>query len=478
MNKPYLAGGRGRIAAVVALSTSLALLSACGGDSSSRRGGGGPDFPAGAIFLNADDLTTSAKEALINIESGDVIVFPDGEFQIEDTLSLINANGVSNITLRGYGRERTVLDFSDSSGGDGLYIEGISNITIRDLTVIEAANNAIKLKDVDGIHIHHTGTEWRGELNEENGAYGLYPVESRNILIEHSYVRGSADAGIYVGQSQNIVVRHNEAVENVAGIEIENSTNADVYNNIARGNTGGVLIFDLPIGNGIYGSTVRVFNNEVFSNNTDNFANQSSNPAGVHIVPPGTGVIVLATRDVEIYNNMIDDHDGSAVIVTSYLIASDTPEPAIADGFRSVPRNVYVHDNNIGGYANDPRGDLMQMVIMAFDHLGGIPAILYDGMGEAVANNEMMGPAFSEVPFAADGSDNVCVQNNGDVSVGYLFTPGMTIDPADIQPLPGKANGNSTALNCSQPRLPASSATINGVEYGCGIDDHSAACAL
>src|SRR5690606_5126012 len=194
MNKPYLAGGRGRIAAVVALSTSLALLSACGGDSSSRRGGStGPSFPADAIFLDADDLTTSAKEALITIESGDVIVFPDGEFQIDDTLSLINASGVSNITLRGYGRERTVLDFSASSGGDGIYIEGVSNVTIQDLTVIEAANNAIKLKGVDGIHIHHTGTEWRGELNQDNGAYGLYPVESSNILIEHRYVRGSAD---------------------------------------------------------------------------------------------------------------------------------------------------------------------------------------------------------------------------------------------------------------------------------------------
>jgi parallel beta-helix repeat protein len=478
MNKPYLAGGRGRVAAVVALSTSLALLSACGGDSSSRRGGGGPTFPADAIFLDAEDLTTSAKEALINIESGDVIVFPDGEFAIEDTLSLINATGVSNVTLRGYGRERTVLDFSDSSGGDGIYIEGVSNVTIRDLTVIEAANNAIKLKGVDGIHIHHTGTEWRGELNEENGAYGLYPVESSNILIEHSYVRGSADAGIYVGQSQNIVVRHNEAVENVAGIEIENSTNADVYNNVARGNTGGVLIFDLPIGNGIYGSTVRVFNNEVFSNNTDNFANQSSNPAGVHIVPPGTGVIVLATRDVEIYNNLIDDHDGSAVIVSSYMIASQTPEPAIADGFRSVPRNVSVHDNNIGSFANDPRGELMEDVILAFSMFGGIPAILYDGLGEAIANDATLGPVFSEAPFANDGSDNVCAQNNGAVSVGYLYSPGMAFNPATLDPMPGKGVGNNSLINCSQPRLPAASATINGVEYGCGIDDNSEACAL
>ena len=59
-------------------------------------------------------------------------------------------------------------------------------------------------------------------------------------------MKGASDAGIYVGQSRNIVVRRNQVEFNVAGIEIENSTDADVYDNMATNNTGGILVFNLP----------------------------------------------------------------------------------------------------------------------------------------------------------------------------------------------------------------------------------------
>jgi parallel beta-helix repeat protein len=57
---------------------------------------------------------------------------------------------------------------------------------------------------------------------------------------------GASDAGIYVGQSKHIIVRNSKAYQNVAGIEIENSWYADVYENEAFNNTGGILVFDLP----------------------------------------------------------------------------------------------------------------------------------------------------------------------------------------------------------------------------------------
>jgi hypothetical protein len=43
-----------------------------------------------------------------------------------------------------------------------------------------------------------------------------------------------------LGQSQNIIVKNSRAEFNVAGIEIENSYFADVFNNIATNNTGGI----------------------------------------------------------------------------------------------------------------------------------------------------------------------------------------------------------------------------------------------
>lgn len=51
---------------------------------------------------------------------------------------------------------------------------------------------------------------------------------------------GASDAGIYVRQSRDVIVRNSRAEFNVAGIEIENTVNADVYGNTATNNTGGI----------------------------------------------------------------------------------------------------------------------------------------------------------------------------------------------------------------------------------------------
>ena len=110
--------------------------------------------------------------------------------------------------------------------------------------------------------------EWNGPAGPKttNGAYGIYPVKSKNVLIEDSASIGASDAGIYVGQSQNVIVRRNRAEKNVAGIEIENTINADVYENTATGNTGGILVFNMP-NLPQPGQSTRVFNNKSIDNN-------------------------------------------------------------------------------------------------------------------------------------------------------------------------------------------------------------------
>lgn len=476
------------------------LLAGCGGSSDSNDG---PTFPVGAIMLPAENLTQAAKEAFINAESGDVIVFPEGRFELADTLTFDgdpdgDGSSLQGITILGYGKDDTILDFAASAGGDGLFIQNGVDVTIKNLGVYEAANNAIKLKDTNGIHIKSVATVWEGELNEENGAYGLYPVECENILIEDSYVRGSADAGVYVGQSSHIVVRRNTAVENVAGIEIENSVNADVYDNVATGNTGGILVFDLPIGNERYGSTVRVFDNDITANNTTNFANSSDFAAGVHIVPPGTGVILLSSSDVEVYHNTIADHDTTSVTITSYFIADEqlnyanpTYTDIIDDGWEPVPRNVSIHDNQISNSGTNPRGDLIEDIILGYQ-AGGVtvPAILYDGIGELLANAGADSTT-TGAPFAAE--DAICARDNGGVSHGQIYLTDPTdpdafdtTDPQNPVPAPQLLYEAAQAeiLACDQPhgRLPASSATIAGQAYGCGSaetgDSSAASCNL
>lgn len=203
-------------------------------------------LPSDAIFIapaasNGDNITDDINLAIFNaFTSGNTdatFVLPKGTFIVDDTITITNGNG---LTLTGYGINETKLDFtSATSADDAIRFEGGVDLTIRDFGVYEAKKNGIKIVGANGVHIAYNATVWEGALDNGNGAYGLYPLNSSNILIEDSYARGSADAGIYVGQSSNIVVRRNIAKENVAGIEIENSFNADVYDNLAVGNTGG-----------------------------------------------------------------------------------------------------------------------------------------------------------------------------------------------------------------------------------------------
>lgn len=439
--------------------------------------------PDNAIYIDAGpELTERIQEAFINADNDAVIVLPEGRHTLTHTLLFdgdVDGDGafVQNITIKGMGQEKTQLDFSQAESGDGIFVQNARNIQITDLSVLEAKNNGIKLKNTNGIILDRVSAIWEGEVGPDNGAYGLYPVECQNILIQNSYVRGSADAGIYVGQSEYIVVRNSIAELNVAGIEIENSRFADVYQNTVFDNTGGVLVFDLPIGNHKYGSSVRVFDNHIYRNNTHNFANASSNPAGVHIVPPGTGVILLATSEVEVFNNRIEDHDSLAVAISSFHIAEPDiiqfvshyaqPGQAISDGWRATPRAIYVHDNQIQNTGAAPNGKLIKDIITAYQGAHqAFPHILYDGLGETLANTgAAMTLGLKEQAFAADGSDNVCVNNSTQASIGQLYHQTPEAPSLQYEARQGQL------LKCELTALPVHTVTFNGQQHGCGVDD-------
>lgn len=81
----------------------------------------------------------------------------------------------------------------------------------------EASKNGIKADGVEGIIMRDVSTVWmevpraRDENGNLRGTYGIYPVKSQNVLIEDTWSYGSADAGIYVGQTIGAVIRRNVA---------------------------------------------------------------------------------------------------------------------------------------------------------------------------------------------------------------------------------------------------------------------------
>jgi parallel beta-helix repeat protein len=286
------------------------------------------------------------------------------------------------------------------------------DVLLMDFGVRNTKGDGIKSKGADQIIYRYLTVEWTGGPDEANGAYGVYPVESKNVLVENVTVRAASDAGIYVGQSENIIVRNSVVEYNVAGIEIENSMNADVYGNIARNNTGGILVFDLPDLPVSGGNSTRIFDNEIIENNTRNFA-----PAGniVASVPSGTGVIVMANRNVHVFDNNFDNNRSAHVLVMSYSL------PFTDERYNPLPRDLVLRDNTYGAGGNDPQGDLTPLAAA----LGGqLPPIVWDGVdrwgeGEAQAVNL----AVQEVPEV------------GFISLGLGKYP---IDPAAMTPSPDR----------------------------------------
>ncbi|QUL36448.1 parallel beta-helix domain-containing protein [Erythrobacter sp. JK5] len=305
------------------------------------------------------------QEALILAGPGDEIVLEAGRFALTDGLSL----DVDGVTVRGAGMNASVLDFTNQQGsGEGLLVTS-DDVTLRDFAVENAKGDGIKSKGADRIVYHAIRVEWTNGPDASNGAYGIYPVEARDILVQDSYVRGASDAGIYVGQSENIIVRRNRVVENVAGIEIENSNHAEVTENLATRNTGGILVFDLPSLPRVGGGSVLVARNAVIDNNTDNFAPEGNIVASV---PAGTGVMVMANKGVIIRENALVNNATSHVMLIAYT------QPYEDERYQPRPVDVVIAGNVYGSGGNAP--DFAGGGMLAAAMGGALPPVLTDGL--------------------------------------------------------------------------------------------------
>lgn len=357
-----------------------------------------------SIVLTAQsDFENNLLEQLINAEDGATISLPAGNYSMNGSLWL---DGKNKITIKGAGINKTIITFKDQTeGAEGMKVTDCTNIVLSDFTVQDSKGDLIKAQNVDGISFLNVKTEWTGKPDKKNGAYGLYPVQCQNVMIDGCVAIGASDAGVYVGQSDKIVVKNSKAINNVAGIEIENSTNADVFDNEAYGNTGGILVFDLPGLIKKKGGNVRVFKNNIHDNNYKNFA-----PKGniVGQVPPGTGVMILATSDVQVYDNEIVNNRSFGLSIASYYITENKINDNEYDPY---PYKIFVHDNNFVSSKKKPTFKNKLAALIRLKYKKTTPSILFDGITD-------------ESHFNEDGSRKpgyeICFKNNKNGTFGNL----------------------------------------------------------
>lgn len=378
-----------------------------------------------------DQLRLALEEA----QPGDVIEIPAGIHYFTRSLTL----NTSGITLRGAGLNDSVLSFRDQiAGAEGLLVTG-SDFTIEDLAIEDTVGDALKVNGGSNIVIRRVRAEWTRGPHPDNGAYGIYPVQTENTLIDSVVAIGASDAGIYVGQSRNVIVRNSFAEYNVAGIEVENTVGADVYGNLARNNTGGILVFnmpDLPMA----GHSTRVFDNDITDNNTANFGTPGS---AVASVPAGTGIIVNSNDKVEIFDNRIGNNNTANVIISSLFSAEYTAERGTDSSFDPYPEIIYLYANRFepGGRAPD-RAALDTLRRQAFGEDGRLPDIIWDGVVDASKAAEA---GQSPQQYA------LCIDNPG-----ATF---MNVDAANDYRNPST---DLTPHACQHPRLAAVELNLGG----------------
>jgi len=409
---------KGKLVGFVATLCGMALLSACN------------QSPA--------NFQKQLQEQLIKAKAGDVIEIPEGKFQLDRTLSLT----ADKVTIRGKGMDKSVLSFAgQKEGGSGLLVKA-NDFVIEDVAIEDTAGDGLTIHGGTNVTVRRVRVEWTRGANPENGPYAIYPTECKNVLVEDSIAKGAADAGFYIGQSDYVVMRRNRAEYNVDGYEVENSQHVDVYDNVATRNTGGLGVFNLPGLPKQGGKFVRVFGNQIYENNTANFAPKSL--GAIYHLPSGTGMYVMAINNVEVFHNKIHDNNTTNI----YVIEYNTGLGEIKDArYRPYTELVYLHDNEIsgGGKSPDVRQDDVKALSAA---LGGpLPDVLYDGV------------VAPEIRAARKGTNpaQICISNNGAFSfLNFDGGNGFKHPVHDLKPYQCSLEPQQAVVI---PQLPATSAS-------------------
>ena len=352
--------------------------------------------PKAPAPLSAENIQAELQKRLITAQEGEEIILPEGHFSFQRSISL---NDTPGVTIRGAGKGKTILSFKDQiEGAEGMLIKNVKGLTLEGFTVADSKGDAIKVQDCSDVVMRDLETTWTSGKLATNGAYGLYPVSSTNVLLEQCEASFAMDAGIYVGQSTNVIVRDNYVHDNVAGLEIENTINGEVYKNIARGNTGGMLIFDMPDLPQANGDRIKFYDNVMEDNNGENFA-----PAGmvVSTIPPGSGMIIMSHSNIEMYNNTIKGHKTLGIAINSWLF---TGIPYKANEFDPFATNIHIHDNVIEGVEGntDVTTDFGKLITQVLDNTAY--DIIIDGIFKPGSAQENGAPS------------SYCFSNNGNIS--------------------------------------------------------------
>ncbi|HLK12530.1 MAG TPA: right-handed parallel beta-helix repeat-containing protein [Candidatus Binatia bacterium] len=182
-----------------------------------------------------------------------------------------------------------------------------------------------------------------GNTAQHNDTYAIFPVRSSNGRMTRNMGKSTlTDACIYVGQDDHIVVDHNRATDCQIGLQIENSTNIRMRDNVSTGNTAGMIVDILN------GRQVKVVSDNVVSGNRlldNNRPNSAPEGADTHDILPGIGLVVDGAQRTTVSNNVFRGNTLAGMTIVPFCL--DRADVCSAGPLDIVPDpgdNRFVHN--------------------------------------------------------------------------------------------------------------------------------------
>ena len=163
-----------------------------------------PVGPGDDGVLDVPAEFATIQEAVDAAAEGDLVLIAPGTYAEAVDVT------TDDLTIRGLDRDGVVLD-GEFELDNGIRVLGANGVAIENLTAINYTNNGLFWVSSQGYRASYINTHRTGD-------YGIYAFDSVGGQIEYAHTIGSRDAGIYIGQCYPCDAVVNEVVASHNGL--------------------------------------------------------------------------------------------------------------------------------------------------------------------------------------------------------------------------------------------------------------------
>ena len=223
----------------------------------------------------------------------------------------------SRLIIEGVDRFRTILHGGDKEG-NGILVDGVHDVTVRNLTVRNYLENGIFFNDVTGYVAARIDSI-------KNRTYGVYAFNSYDGVFRNSFGWGSGDSAFYIGQCLgcSALIENVHSEMNYLGYSGTNATGVVIRDSTFVGNGAGIVPNTLPTEELAPNRGTIILNNEVRNNNYENIpAAGFSETVGI---PFGTGIWLAGVHNNIAKRNVVTNHKRYGILITQSIDEDSLP---------------------------------------------------------------------------------------------------------------------------------------------------------